>query len=206
MAVKNFIRILIASILLAFLFITFNQNNKINNLNSEIQNKTSVIKSYEEENDSLTNIAIVQNRTISELNISKDSINRKLIEKINELKIKENKIKELEYIKQLASKKDSIFIRDTIFVNNFTLDTIITDEWYRLHMTMMFPNLVVINPEFKSELNIVKYYNKEYLGEPKKYWISRLFQKKILVERVNIIENSPYITTTNYRDIEIINK
>lgn len=198
--------IIIAIVLLFSLFIINNQYNSIKSLKSEIENKEAVINSFELENSSLINEAIIQNRTISELNRSNDSINKKLIEKISELKLKESRIKELEYIEQKASRIDSIFIKDTIFVDNFSLDTIILDKWYKLHMTMMHPNLVVVNPEFNSELNIIKHVEKEYLNKPKKLWICRLFQKKILVEKVEIIENNPYVRTIKYRDIEIIDK
>lgn len=195
--------IAIIAVLLLFGGIISNKNNTIEKLSQNIINKEYVINSYELERDSLMNEIIIQNRTISELNTSKDEINKKLMSKIHELNLKNDRITELEYLSQKASKRDSIFIKDTIFVDNFTLDTVIVDDWYRLHMTMMFPNLVVINPEFNSELIITKYYDKEYFGAPKKCWIGRLFQKKILVEKVNITENSPYIKTTIYRDIKI---
>lgn len=200
---KIFKWIAVIAVLLLFGGIISNKNNTIEKLSQNIANKESVINSYELERNSLMNEIIIQNRTISELNTSKDEINKKLMNKIHELNLKNDRITELEYLAQKISKKDSIFIKDTIFVDNFTLDTVIVDDWYRLHMTMMFPNLVVINPEFNSELIITKYYDKEYFGVPKKCWIGRLFQKKILVEKVNITENSPYIKTTIYRDIKI---
>lgn len=196
---------IIAVLLLSYLII-LNKNNTIKTLSQNIENKETVINSYEIENSLLKDEAIIQNRTISELNRSKDSINQKLIEKTRELKIKNNKIKELEYITQKAERVDSIFIKDTIFVENFKLDTTILDKWYKLNMNLSYPNLIVVNPKFNSELIITKYYDKEYLGDKKKNWFLRLFQKKILVEKVNITENNPYIETTIYRDIEIINK
>lgn len=196
-------------VIIVFLITIFTINNQYNSiklLKSEIANKEAVINSFELENSNLINEAIIQNRTISELNRSNDSINKKLIEKVSELKLKESRIKELEYIKQKASRIDSIFIKDTIFVDKFALDTTILDEWYKLQMTMRHPNLVVVNPEFNSELNIIKHVEKEYLNKPKKFWLCRLFQKKILVEKVEVIENNPYVKTIKYRDIEIIDK
>ena len=195
----------IVALLISLLYV-INLNKENSRLKADVNNRIETIKSYENENSELNMSLITQKREIEELQYSKDSINKKLIEKVNELKIKDNKIKELEYIKQEASRVDSVYIvqRDSIFVHDFSLDTTITDKWYRLNMTLMYPNLIVINPTFNSELHIIKHESKEYVGKPKKCFIARLFQKKILVEKVDIVENNPYIKTEIYRDIEII--
>ena len=191
-------------ILLSALFYIINLNNQNKKLKIDVNNRIETIKSYESENSNLNDLIIVQKRTIGELSASRDSINQELIDKVKELKIKNNKIKELEYISQEANRVDSIYIRDSIFVHDFSLDTTISDRWYRLNMTLMYPNLIVVNPTFNSELNIIKHQSKEYVNEPKKCWIARLFQKKILVEKVEIIENNPYIKTKIYRDIDVV--
>ena len=189
-------------ILLSALFYIINLNNQNKKLKIDVNNRIETIKSYESENSNLNDLIIVQKRTIGELSASRDSINQELMDKVKELKIKNNKIKELEYISQEANRVDSIYIRDSIFVHDFSLDTTISDRWYRLNMTLMYPNLIVVNPTFNSELNIIKHQSKEYVNKPKKCWIARLFQKKILVEKVEIIENNPYIKTKIYKFME----
>ena len=48
-----------------------------------------------------------------------------------ELGIKDNKIKQLQRLKQNIYINDTIFIYDTIFDNqDFAIDTCIGDEWY----------------------------------------------------------------------------
>lgn len=193
---------LVILLLASFYVISINNQNK--KLKAEINNRIETIKSYENENSKMSDLIITQKRTIGELSASNDSINKELVRKIKELKIKDNKIKELQFLSQEATKVDSIYVRDSIFIHDFSLDTTISDKWYRLNMTLMYPNLIVINPTFNSELSIIKHQSKEYVNKPRKCWIGRLFQKKILVEKVDIIENNPYIKTKIYRDVDII--
>lgn len=193
---------LVILLLASFYVISINNQNK--KLKAEINNRIETIKSYENENSKMSDLIITQKRTIGELSASNDSINKELVRKIKELKIKDNKIKELQFLSQEATKVDSIYIRDSIFIHDFSLDTTISDKWYRLNMTLMYPNLIVINPTFNSELSIIKHQSKEYVDKPRKCWIGRLFQKKILVEKVDIIENNPYIKTKIYRDVDIV--
>lgn len=193
---------LVILLLASFYVISINNQNK--KLKAEINNRIETIKSYENENSKMSDLIITQKRTIGELSASNDSINKELVRKIKELKIKDNKIKELQFLSQEATKIDSIYVRDSIFIHDFSLDTTISDKWYRLNMTLMYPNLIVINPTFNSELSIIKHQSKEYVDKPRKCWIGRLFQKKILVEKVDIIENNPYIKTKIYRDVDII--
>lgn len=193
---------LVILLLASFYVISINNQNK--KLKAEINNRIETIKSYENENSQMSDLIITQKRTIGELSASNDSINKELVRKIKELKIKDNKIKELQFLSQEATKIDSIYVRDSIFIHDFSLDTTISDKWYRLNMTLMYPNLIVINPTFNSELSIIKHQSKEYVDKPRKCWIGRLFQKKILVEKVDIIENNPYIKTKIYRDVDIV--
>lgn len=193
---------LVILLLASFYVISINNQNK--KLKAEINNRIETIKSYENENSKMSDLIITQKRTIGELSASNDSINKELVRKIKELKIKNNKIKELQFLSQEATKVDSIYVRDSIFIHDFSLDTTISDKWYRLNMTLMYPNLIVINPTFNSELSIIKHQSKEYVDKPRKCWIGRLFQKKILVEKVDIIENNPYIKTKIYRDVDIV--
>lgn len=200
--IYKIIAMLVILLLASFYVISINNQNK--KLKAEINNRIETIKSYENENSKMSDLIITQKRTIGELSASNDSINKELVRKIKELKIKDNKIKELQFLSQEATKVDSIYVRDSIFIHDFSLDTTISDKWYRLNMTLMYPNLIVINPTFNSELNIIKHQSKEYVDKPRKCWIGRLFQKKILVEKVDIIENNPYIKTKIYRDVDII--
>ena len=204
MRVKTYITIAIVALLLLLLSSISYLYKKNSTLKKELIEKTETVKSYENENSDMSDIIITQKREIGELVASRDSINRKLSNTISELKLKEKKISELQYLSQTATKVDSIYIRDSIFIKDFSLDTTLADKWYKLSMKLEYPNLIVVNPEFNSELHIIKHTEKEYVGERKKCFILRWFQKKILVEKVEVVEKNPYINTTFYRDVEII--
>ena len=69
---------------------------------------------------------------------------------------------------------------------------------------MCYPNQIVLTPEVKSEKIIIAHLKKETVNPPKKCWLARLFQKKHKVIVVEIEEKNPYMTTKEYRHVEII--
>ena len=121
-----------------------------------------------------------------------------------ELNIKDKDLKSLQYISSVATKVDTIVMRDTIFKENYRIDTVISNDWYRLKLGLYYPNEVIVNPTFKSEKYIVLSYRKETIDPPKKCWLLRLFQKKHKVVEVNIVEKNPYINNENSKFIEIV--
>lgn len=191
-------------VILALGGLCFGAYNKINNLREEISVAYTNIKAYAAEKDSLTNENRAFKFTIEELRQSNDSINKKLLEAKRKLKIKDKDIKYLEYQLSIASKKDSVILRDTVFQPNVNIDTTIRDKWYSLHLGLMYPNKVFIEPKFKSERSVIGHLKKETIKPPKKFFLCRWFQRKHKVLLVDVVEGSPYIYSETERYIQII--
>lgn len=160
----------------------------------------------QDKTDLYRNIGILQLH-IDELEYSNDSVLQKLNKARKELKIKDKDIKYLQYMATKIEKKDSIIIkRDTIFVKDTHVDTLIKDKWYNLQLKLDYPNSVVVNPKFISEQYVVVHANRETIRPPKKCRIGRWFQKKHTVIRVEIKEENPYIKQTNNQFVKILDR
>lgn len=173
-----------------------------------IQNELLTIKSNEKalllDNANLGNKNRELQLTTEQLEYFNDSILNKLKEVKRELNIKDKDLKSLQYISSVATKVDTVVMRDTIFKENYRIDTVISNDWYKLKLGLYYPNEVIVNPTFKSEKYIVLSYRKETIDPPKKCWLLRLFQKKHKVVEVNIVEKNPYINNENSKFIEIV--
>lgn len=173
-----------------------------------IQNELLTTKSNEKalllDNANLGNKNRELQLTTEQLEYFNDSILNKLKEVKRELNIKDKDLKSLQYISSVATKVDTVVMRDTIFKENYRIDTVISNDWYKLKLGLYYPNEVVVNPTFKSEKYIVLSYRKETIDPPKKCWLLRLFQKKHKVVEVNIVEKNPYINNENSKFIEIV--
>jgi hypothetical protein len=155
-------------------------------------------------NDSLKNKTEVLSLTIDQLNYYNDSINQKIKEVQEELGIKNKNIKSIHYITETITKTDTLVLKDTIFREDFKLDTLIQDEWYKLSLSLAYPGRIAVSPSFNSEKYIVASYRKETVNPPKKFFLFRWFQRKHKVVEVEIVEKNPYINTKQQRYIEII--
>jgi len=180
--------------------------NHIETLNNRISIAESNTKALLLENQGLDSTSRVLQLTIDQLEYSKDSISKILLNTIKENNIKTDKIKQLEYAVMTNFRVDTVKFRDTIFVENTKLDTLITDnKWYKLALSLKYPNEIVVSPSFKNEIVTVFNYKKETIKPPKKCFIGRWFQKKHIVTETTIINNNPYSSTDTTRVIEIVN-
>ena len=203
------IKLIIGSIIAA-LFIILGvvvciQHNKIKNISNELSTAVINNKAYELENSELKNKSIEFEYTIEQLNYSKDSLTMKLNEARKQLNIKDKDIKQLQYIASTNYKVDTLRIPgDTIFVNNFQLDTVLKDDWSKLELNLAYPNTITAGYEFKNETTIVTSAVKETVDPPKKCWLARLFQKKHTVLTVDVIQENPYCTNNTERHIKVV--
>lgn len=193
--------ILIGSLITSTIILYSDNKELKNNLSIAISNE----KAFINENTGLKD----QNRafqfTIEQLEYFNDSLMIKMNNVRKELKIKDGKLKQMQYLLAQSSKKDTIFYRDTIFKDaTINMDTILGDKWYKLQLGLRYPNTIIVNPEFTIETNIVWSINKETIKPPHKCWLIRLFQKKHNVLKVDVIENNPYSTVRKSRFIEVI--
>lgn len=194
--------IILIGALITSTIILYSDNKELkNNLSIAISNE----KAFINENTGLKG----QNRafqfTIEQLEYFNDSLMIKMNNVRKELKIKDGKLKQMQYLLAQSSKKDTIFYRDTIFKDaTINKDTVLGDKWYKLKLGLRYPNTIIVNPEFTTETNIVWSINKETIKPPHKCWLVRLFQKKHNVLKVDIVENNPYSTVKKTRFIEVI--
>lgn len=194
--------IILIGALITSTIILYSDNKELkNNLSIAISNE----KAFINENTGLKD----QNRafqfTIEQLEYFNDSLMIKMNNVRKELKIKDGKLKQMQYLLAQSSKKDTIFYRDTIFKDaTINKDTVLGDKWYKLKLGLRYPNTIIVNPEFTTETNIVWSINKETIKPPHKCWLVRLFQKKHNVLKVDIVENNPYSTVKKTRFIEVI--
>lgn len=202
--IKIIIGSIVAAIIVGLGTTTAVMNNRIDELNCKIAEATTNIKAYELENSALKDNTIEFQYTIEQLNYSKDSLNQKINKLRKELKIKDKDIQKLQYIVSENSKKDSVFIHDTIFREKVKVDTTMGDNWSKLHLQLEFPNIVVANYSFRNESLVTTYLKKETIDPPHKCALIRLFQKKHNVIHVEVLEQNPYCETKEQKFINIV--
>lgn len=177
---------------------------KLSSLEEDLSYASANEKALLLKNDSNKNQIRSLQLTVEQLDYFNDSILEKLKETQRNLKIKDKNLKELQYMKTSTTKTDTVLLTDTIFVESACIDTVIGDEWVKTHLEMSYPNTIVVTPEVTSEKVIIAHLKKETVNPPKKCWLARLFQKKHKVIVVEVEEKNPYMTTKEYRHIEIV--
>ena len=179
--------------------------NERQDLKKEVCTLRNNQKAFIAENLSLKDESRAFKFTIEQLNYYNDSILQKMNEVRKELKIKDDNLKQMQYLLSEATKKDTIVFRDTLFREpSLNIDTLIGDKWYNIGLGLKYPNLITTNPTFISEKYIIVNKKKETINPPKKFFLFRWFQRKHWVMEVNIKEKNPYIKETNNKFVEII--
>lgn len=164
------------------------------------------ISNYEaslSEKDSITTNNRMLSFTIKELRSFNDSITNELLNTSKKLKIKEKELVSLYYIKSQSLRVDTILAKDTIFIKDFKLDTVLRDNWYSLNLNLKYPNSLIVSPSFTSEKHIIVH-SKKIIRKPSKCFFIRWFQKRDVVIEVEIIEKNPYIKETQNKFIDIL--
>lgn len=163
------------------------------------------VKSYDNLFNGSKNNDIAFLLTIDQLKYSNDSIFQELNEVRRELKIKDSKLKSLQYISSNFTKSDTIILKDTVFKDErIDIDTLLSDEWYSINVGLRYPSSITVTPKFKSEKAVIVSAKKEIVNPPKRFFLFRWFQKKHIVLHVNVIEKNPYIEDQDNRYVEII--
>ena len=201
--VTKYIRIIVSALLVSLVIGSYVLYNKNQSLKEELSISISNGKAFIAENSSLKNENRVFKFTVEQLNYYNDSILQKMNEVRKELKIKDEDLKQMQYLLSEATKKDTIVFRDTLFREpTLDIDTLIGDKWYNIRLGLKYPNLITTNPTFVSEKYIIVNKKKETINPPKKFFLFRWFQRKHYVMEVNVKEKNPYIKESNNRFIE----
>ena len=177
--------------------------------NNILQDKLSVSisneKAYADENNILKDKNRVFQFTVDQLEYYNDSLLTKMNEVRKELKIKDENLKQMQYLLSEAQKKDTIIFRDTLFRDPLIkVDTLLGDKWYQMKLGLRYPSTIITEPKFISEKYIIVDYRKETIEPPKKCFLARWFQKKHKVVEVEVVEKNPYIVNKQQRFIEFV--
>lgn len=203
--IKKYIHIgmtLLIPILTVALILTVKSRGKIEKRWKE---STENVKSYSELFSNSENKNKGFKLTIDQLQYFNDSILKELNETREALKIKDSKLKSLQYLSSTFIKYDTLIIKDTLFKDpQIQVDTVLSDEWYSIRIGLKYPSTVTINPMFRSVKHIVVSSRRETVNPPKKFFLFRWFQKKHTVLNIDVIEKNPYMKEQNSRYIEII--
>jgi hypothetical protein len=184
---------IITIIFIALFSIVIILGSKINNLQEELNTYDNNFKALNLENSKLQNELIAYKLDVEQLEYLNDSIIRDLDSTRRVLKIKDKELLQMQKIKTEIQTKDSIFVKDTIFRDNFVkLDTSITNKWYNIELELEYPSTIKVETSYKSDLSVFAYSSKEIVGTPKKCFIGRLFQKKYDVIRVEVHDANPF--------------
>lgn len=163
------------------------------------------VKSYDNLFSDSKNNSIAFQLTVNQLKHSNDSIFQELNNVRRELKIKDSKLKSLQYISSNFTKSNTIILKDTVFKDEgIDIDTLLSDEWYSINVGLRFPSSITVTPKFKSEKAVIVSAKKETVNPPKRFFLFRWFQKKHIVLHVNVIERNPYIENQDNRYVEIV--
>lgn len=176
-------------------------------LDSERSQNISLTNKYEQMNSNFRTLEDNSRTlvlTIDQLKESKDSVLMSLDSLRKTLKIKDDKITSLQWYKDNFKKGDTIIFKDTIFVENFKKDTIVGDKHYKLELKLRYPSTIETSISITNEKSIVSYLHKETV-EPRKSWPWWWFQKKQIVEKIEVFDSNPYIISKDKKIIKIIN-
>ena len=203
--VKRYISIGIVILMSLLAVSTYTLYNRNQDLKEEISVSMSNQKAFIAENSSLKEGNRVLKFTVEQLNYYNDSILQKMNDVRKELKIKDDNLKQMQYLLSEAAKKDTIVFRDTLFREpSLNIDTLIGDKWYNIRLGLKYPNLITTNLTFISEKYIIVNKKKETINPPKKFFLFRWFQRKHWVMEVHIKEKNPYIKEIDNKFVEII--
>lgn len=200
---KKYIRII--KIVLVILVISVISILVVNNKNLRESNSIydNNFKALNLERDSLSKAVISYRFSVEQLEYINDSIIEDLNNTRKQLQIKDDQILQMQSIKTEISTKDSIFIKDTIFRDNFIkIDTTLKDKWYTIKISIQ-PSKLTIDAKYRSELQVFAKSSKEIMGTPKKCFVGRWFQKKHTVIRVDVIDKNPKAIVTEKKFIII---
>lgn len=195
------IEILIA---LAAISVILMYQNKVNNLQTSLNYAESNVKAYASLNDSLTQNNRIFKLKIDDLNRLNDSIFNEMLSVSNRLKIRENKIRQMQYMLDNYNKTETVIVRDTIFKEpSFKLDTLFGDEWGKTRLQLEYPNQITVGHSYVNKKHVIFASYKEPVKN-RKWFLPRWFTKKRTYVEATVIDENPYVETKETRFVECL--
>lgn len=177
---------------------------RIKDLNTSLSRSINNEKAYAAENSLLKNDNIAFKFEISQLNHLNDSLIVKMQEVVKDRNIKMKQVKTMQYLLENIKKQDTIFIKDTIFINkDFVLDTCKIDEWSEICLHLEYPNIISVDATFNNEKYITTSVRKEPIKQ-RKWFLPRWFTRKQEIITIDVYDKNPYVKTPQQRYVEII--
>lgn len=174
----------------------------------KLKEKQAYISAVE---DNQMGVFTTLNMTKSELQASRDSVNM-FIDSLVKVKGYSNTIVRTELVESEFTKVDSVLFPDTIFVEDLSFDTIISnDRYYSCEVIGEYPSHLVIIPKVNSELVLFTHTVREYTGKPAKTklgiklrewapWCRKKWREKYVTD---VEDQNPYIKIKSARNIQI---
>lgn len=199
--IKNKYKILFTFIIFILIGLNYIQYSSFSNLSKDHDIDQSNMKALEIQSEKSNRTFTF---TLNQLKYFNDSINRKLLDAQKQLKIKDNTITSLQWYKDNFYKRDSIKFRDTIFVKDLSVDTVVGDKYYQLNLKLKYPSLIETSISITNEKSIITSTKKETVDPPNPFFLFRWFQRKQTILTVDVIDSNPYIKNSGKRYITII--
>ena len=194
-------------IIIAAAAVIMSYQKQVNNLKTSLDYAENNVKAYASFNDSL-----VQNNRIFQLNIAdlnrlNDSIFQEMKSVSNRLKIRENQIKQMQYLMDSYNRVDTVFVKgDTIFKEQeFKLDTTFGDQWGKTRLQLEHPNTIIVGHSYTNKKHVIFASYKEPIKE-RKWFLPRWFTRKRTYVEATVVDENPYVETKETRFVECINE
>lgn len=194
-----------AAVILAVLTLFLVSVRRNDNLTRDYETAVSNNMAFVAQMDSICSESRVFKVTIDQLEYFNDSVVDKLREAQEQLSIKDEQIRQLNYIATELGRTDTVVFTDTIFRDaEFSIDTCIGDEWVSTHMVLKYPNVVSLTPTAVSRKHVLLYSEKVITNKPSKLFFVRWFQRKHTVLKAVVKEENPHIKSESNMFIEIV--
>jgi hypothetical protein len=143
-------------------------------------------------------------QTIRDLEYSKDSDDIIVLQQAKKLGVKPKKIVQTIVIHDTLVKRDTIRLKDSIFVKGTDIDTIIGDKWISTELHLQYPNKISTKTSVKYSEVILLSSKHETINPPYKFFLWRWFQKKQDVLIADVEQLNPYVTGTTKKVTQIV--
>lgn len=177
---------------------------QVNNLKTNLDYAENNVKAYASLNDSITQNNRVFSLKIEDLTRLNDSLFLEMKSVSDRLKIREDRIKQMQYMMDSYNKTDTVIVRDTIFKEiGFKLDTLFGDEWGKTRLQLEHPNTIIVGHSYTNKKHVIFASYKEPIKE-RKWFLPRWFTRKRTYVEATVIDENPYVETKETRFIECL--
>lgn len=195
----------ICVVLAAITAITLYQK-QVNNLKTNLDYAENNVKAYASLNDSITQNNRVFSLKIEDLTRLNDSLFLEMKSVSDRLKIREDRIKQMQYLMDSYNKTDTVIVRDTIFKKTgFKLDTLFGDKWGKTRLQLEHPNTIIVGHSYTNKKHVIFASYKEPIKE-RKWFLPRWFTRKRTYVEATVVDENPYVETKETRFIECLDK